>query len=61
MSMKSTKATIGSDSDWEVEDALRTVMRAKEIEKDTKLMAKVRKLAEEKMKAAAYIATDTDD
>lgn len=47
--------------EWDVEDALRTMMRAKEIEKYTKLMEKVRKLAEEKMKAAAYIATDTDD
>jgi len=53
--------TIPPSNDWEVEDALRICMRYKEIEKDTKLMARVRKLAEEKMKAAAYIATDTDD
>lgn len=32
--------------DWEVEDALRTLQRAEEIEKDTKLMAKVKALAQ---------------
>lgn len=58
---KAKTSTLVDSTDWEVEDALRTMMRAKEIEKDTKLMEKVRKLAEEKMKAAAYIATDTDD
>lgn len=58
---KAKSSPFASSTDWEVEDALRTLMRAKEIEKDTKLMEKVRKLAEEKMKATASIATDTDD
>ena len=57
--MKDT--AVKQTDDWEVENALSTLLRAKEIEKDTKLMAKVRKLAEEKMKSVAYIATDTDD
>ncbi len=47
--------------EWEVEDALRTLLRAKEIEKDTKLMEKVCKLAEEKMKDAASIASHKHD
>ena len=58
---KTTGTPAADSNDWEVEDALRTMMRAKEIEKDTKLMEKVRKLAEQKMKAAARFATDTDD
>lgn len=58
--MPKANVALGSQ-DWEVEDALRTLMRAKEIEKDPKLMEKVRKLAEEKMKSAAAVATDTDD
>lgn len=58
---KTKTAGLTGPDNWEVEEALRTLIRAKEIEKDAKLMEKVRKLAEEKMKAAAYIATDTDD
>lgn len=59
MANKSSK--IVGTYDWEVEDALRTLMRAKEIEKDAKLMEKVQKLAKEKMMAHAAVATDTDD
>jgi hypothetical protein len=59
MNMKSP-ATKAPD-EWEVEDALRTLLRAKEIEKDTKLMEKVCKLAEEKMKDAASIASHKHD
>lgn len=58
--MPKANAALGSQ-DWEVEDALRTLMRAKEIEKNPKLMEKVRKLAEEKMKSAAAVASDLDD
>lgn len=58
---KAKTATLSGPDNWEVEEALRTLIRAKEIEKDEKLMEKVRKLAEEKMKSAASIAADTDD
>lgn len=58
---KAKTSNLVASHDWEVEDALRTLMRAKEIEKDTKLMEKVRKLAEEKMKSAAAVASDLDD
>lgn len=58
---KAKSPRLASPQDWEVEDALRTLMRAKEIEKDAKLMEKVRKLAEEKMKFAAAVASDVDD
>jgi len=37
------------EREWEVEDALRTLTRAKEIGKDKKLMADVRKMAAKKM------------
>lgn len=44
------------NDDWQVEDALRTLIRAEEIESDEKLMAKVRKLAAEKMDDMSEIA-----
>jgi hypothetical protein len=47
--------------DWEVEDALRTLIRAKEIQKDPKLLAKVQALAKKKMLDVAAVASDTDD
>lgn len=34
---------------WEIEDALRTVQRAEEIKKDSKLMKEVKGMAKEKM------------
>lgn len=52
-------------SDWEVEDALRTLIRADEIKKDKKLMGKVKELAKQKMMATAKVANgeapDSDD
>lgn len=47
--------------DWEVEDALRTLQRAEEIEKDTKLMAKVKALAQQKLLDLAAIAKEGSD
>lgn len=46
--------------DWETEEDLRTLMRAKEIEKDPKRMAKAQALAKQKMMAAAAVAADED-
>jgi hypothetical protein len=37
--------------EWEVEDALRTLTRAKEIEKDARLMKAVRAMAAKKLAA----------
>jgi uncharacterized protein with GYD domain len=50
--------------DWQVQDDLRTLARAREIKQDPKRMAAVKKLAEQQMVAAAAAAasaTDTDD
>lgn len=38
-----------SEDKWQAEDDLRTLLRAKQIQKDTKRMAAVRKMAGEKM------------
>ena len=37
------------DDKWRVEDDMRTLMHAKEIQRDPKRMAAVRKLAQDKM------------
>lgn len=42
-------AAIKADDKWRVEDDIRTLMSAREIQRDPKRMAAVRKLAQEKM------------
>ena len=49
-------ASKGPD-EWEVEDALRTLTRAAEIRKDPKMMAKVRKMAKEKIERMKSLAS----
>lgn len=46
--MKS-KASMSDEKQWQVEDDMRTLLRAKEIQRDPKRMAAVRQLAKEKM------------
>jgi len=46
---------------WRVEDDLRTLQRAEEIEKDPKRMDKVRALAKEKLMELASIASEGKD
>ena len=50
------EASKGPD-EWEIEDALRTLTRAEEIRKDPKMMAKVRKMAKEKIERMKSLAT----
>lgn len=54
--------TIGivEDRDWEADDAMRTLMRAEEIRKNKKLMARVKALATERLKEVAAIAGASD-
>lgn len=47
--MKKSSPAISVDSDWQVEDDMRTLLRAKEIQRDPKRMAAVRKLAQQKV------------
>lgn len=42
-------AAIKQEDNWRVEDDIRTLMQAREIQRDPKRMAAVRKLAQEKM------------
>ena len=46
---------------WRVEDDLRTLQRAEEIEKDPKRMAKVKAMAKEKLMELASIASEGKD
>mgnify|MGYP001290765650 CR=1 FL=1 len=50
-----------SEDDWEVEDAMRTLMRAKEIRNDNKLMAKVSAMAKEKLMELADVAAEAKE
>lgn len=47
-----------SEDDWMVEDAMRTLMRAREIRNDKKLMAKVSAMAKEKLMDLADVAAE---
>ncbi len=50
-------ATSGSYDKYQAEDDLRTITRAKEIEKDKKRMAHVRRAAKEKLAEMANLKT----
>lgn len=50
-----------SEDDWMVEDAMRTLMRADEIRKDKKLMAKVSAMAKEKLLALAAVTAESQE
>lgn len=54
--IKSTPSAPASNEDWEIDDAVRTLTRAQEIENDPKLMAKVKKRAAEKAKELTEVA-----
>lgn len=53
--------TIKINSVWQAEDDLALLMRAKELKKDTKRMAAVRKLAQEKLGELAKLANIGED
>lgn len=63
MAKKKHTLGIGSidDRDWEVEDAMRTLMRADEIRKDKKLMARVKAMATQRLQEVAAIAGASAD
>lgn len=44
------------DNDWECQDALRTIQRAKEIQSDPKMMAKVKAMAQSQAQSLQKIA-----
>jgi hypothetical protein len=50
-----------AEIDWQTEDDLRTLVRAREIEKDPKRMKAAQELAKKKMVEVAAVASDTDD
>lgn len=52
---------IKSQPDFEVEDAMRTLIRASEIKKDGAMMKKVRALAKQKLSEMRSVANGGDD
>ena len=47
--------SIKPDEEWRVDDDMRTLMRAKEIQADSKRMAKVKALARKKLETVASV------
>lgn len=54
-------AMIKADEEWRVEDDMRTLMRAKEIEADPKRMARVKAMAEKKLKEVAGVLSEASE
>lgn len=54
-------SAVKAEDDWVVEDALRTLMRAKEIKADAKLMKKVKAMAQKRLQEVASVAGAIDD
>lgn len=57
---KKSVVTIKPDEEWQVEADLRCLLEAEKIEADPKRMAKVRALAQKKMKEVAKVASEED-
>lgn len=51
---------IAPKNEWEVEEDLRTLMRAAEIKKDQKRMARVKELAKKRLEEVASVAGAVD-
>lgn len=49
-----------ASDDWQCEDDIRTLCRAKEIEKDPKRMAKCKEMAKKKMLEMADVANEDE-
>lgn len=54
-------ASIKSDEQWQVESDMHTLMRAEEIRKDPKRMARVQAMAKEKLLELASVASEGKD
>ena len=50
-----------AEDDWEAQSALDTLLRAKVIKANAKLMARVKALANERLKEVAAVAGSDDD
>lgn len=59
--MPSKKTTLAIDNEWQVQEDLRTLARAREIKADSKRMAAVKKLAEQQMVAAAATVAEAEE
>lgn len=53
--------SIKPDEEWQVEDDMRTLMRAKEIQADSKRMAKVKALARKKLETVASVLGEASE
>lgn len=61
MARKNQPILVSADEEWRVEDDLRTLVNAEQIEKDPKRMAKVRALAKKRLIELAGVAAESDE
>ena len=61
MKYKGNAMTIKSDEEWKVEDDMRTLMNAREIQADPKRMAKVKAMARQKLETIATVLGGASD
>jgi hypothetical protein len=54
-------ATIKPDEEWQVDDDMRTLIRAKEIQADPKRMAKIKTLARKKLETVASVLGEASE
>jgi hypothetical protein len=53
--------SIKPDEEWRVEDDMRTLMNAKEIQADPKRMAKIKALARKKLESVASVLSEASE
>lgn len=58
MAKKNATMSLDTPEDWATENDLRTLLECEKIEKDPKRMAKVQKLAQQKMLEFAALASE---
>lgn len=58
---RSLNGSINPDDEWQVEDDMRTLMRAKEIQADPKRMARVKAMARKKLEQVASVMGEADE
>ncbi len=56
-----TLGAVKMEDDWQTEDDMRTLMRAKEIQADPKRMAKVKALARKRLETVASVLGEASE
>lgn len=58
---KAMNATVSPDEEWRVEEDMRTLINAREIQADPKRMAKVKTLARKRLETVAVVLGESSE